>query len=301
MRIEKILEENEYAVYTVELEPGLYVDVKAFRNGSKLIYVMQNEDGTVVYGGENGTSVPSCYYNEAVRKTIVDLVAMKEQEVAASTTGMECPFCAYLADQKARDEYWHSRDRLIDTSDFVEEYTAACVSTTYYKDEVRGRSTSHGFALNFCPVCGKGLSVSKKDPIKNESEAADAECAAPASTDIDNLKKVYDSLAEEQDPYGRWLFRAAQNVLGKFEYSHFAYEDNTGRFEEADGHTLLAYLLVQYDYKLGQANAHRDRWEQVQPCYEKCVDLTIDKSTPEYAMFEMELYREVLDLLCVDY
>jgi hypothetical protein len=299
MRIEKVLDENEYAIYTVELEPGFYVDVKAFRTGSKLIYVMQNEDGTVVYGGEERTVAPTCFYSEGVEKTIIDLVAMNEREVAASAPGTECPFCRKLEDMMDREKEWKASPRY--KPGYSEEYTVACVNTTYYEGNVTGRLTSGGYALNFCPVCGKDLSVSEKLPAAIEDEGTNTECIPSTPTDIDDLKKIYDSLAEKQDPHGFWLFRAAQNILGKFECSHFAYEDNTGRFEEADGHTLLAYLLVQYDYKLGQTNAHRNRWAQVYPCYEKCIDLTIDKSTPEYAMFEMELYREVLDLLCADY
>lgn len=305
MRIEKILEENEYAIYTVELEPGLYVDVKAFRVGSKLIYVMQNEDGTALYeddGNARHAYSGTYFYNEEVEKTIINLVALKEQEyqkpeVIPPTT--VCPFCRELEDMKAREEERKTSPRY--KPGYIEEYTVACVNTTYYEGNITGRLTSRGYALNFCPVCGKDLSVSEKIPAAIEDEGTNTECVPLTPTDIDNLKKIYDSLAEKQDPHGFWLFRAAQNILGKFEYSHFAYEDNTGRFEEADGHTLLAYLLVQYDYKLGQTNTHRNRWAQVYPCYEKCIDLTIDKSTPEYAMFEMELYREVLDLLCVDY
>lgn len=305
MKIVALTASREEAIYTVELEPGLYVDVKSCRTSPYLIYVMQNEDGSVLYeddGNDRRAYSGTYFYNEEVEQTIINLVALKDQghrkpEVVPPSTA--CPFCRELEDMKAREEEWKKSSCY--KPGCTEEYTAACVNTTYYEGEITGRLTSRGYALNFCPVCGKSLSVNKDKPATDEPESAKAEEEPTASTDTGNLKDMYDCVAPELDPHGFWLFRAAQNILGKFEYSHFAYEDNTGRFEEADGHTLLAYLLVQYDYKLGQTNAHCNRWVHVHPCYEKCIDLTIDRNTPEYIMFEKELYVEVLDLLCVDY
>lgn len=161
MRIEKVLEESNYAIYTVELEPGFYVDVKAFRTGSKLIYVMQNEDGTVVYGGEERAVAPTCFYSEGVEKTIIDLVAMNEREVAASAPGTECPFCRKLEDMMASEKEWKASSRY--KPGYSEEYTVACVNTTYYEGNVTSRLTSGGFALNFCPVCGKLFAVDTRN------------------------------------------------------------------------------------------------------------------------------------------
>lgn len=171
MKIEKVLEEKDYAIYTIELEPGFYVDVKAFRTGSKLIYVMQNEDGKAVYECGTEVAAPTCFYSEALEKTIIDLVAMKEQEAAVNTT--ECPFCKHLADEKAREEHWENGPRY--APGYREEYTAACVSTTYYNGEVCGRLTSGGYALNFCPVCGKQLATG----------------AETAPLTVDELRKIH--------------------------------------------------------------------------------------------------------------
>lgn len=302
MKIVALTASREEAIYTVELEPGLYVDVKSCRTSPYLIYVMQNEDGTVLYeddGNDRHAYSGTYFYNEEVEQTIINLIALKEQgfripEVVPPRTA--CPFCRELEDMKAREEAWKESPRY--KPGCTEEYTAACVTTSYCEGNFAGRITSRGFALNYCPTCGKSLMPHEDDAPTDKPDTADAECASGSLTDIEDLKNMYDCVAPERDPHGFKLFRAAQNILGKFEYSHFAYEDNMGCFEEADGHKMLAYLLVQYDYKLGQHD-HRNRWVQVHPCYEKCIDLTIDRSTPEYIMFEKELYAEVLDLLGV--
>lgn len=110
-------------------------------------------------------------------------------------------------------------------------------------------------------------------------------------------KSVYESVAHYVDKDGFELFGAAQQILGSFDFACFAYEDNLGYFEEADGNKLLRYLLVQYDHKLGAANDKLDRWQIACSCYEKCVDLSIDETTPEYQEFEKQLYIKVLENL----
>lgn len=115
--------------------------------------------------------------------------------------------------------------------------------------------------------------------------------------DADHARSVYEAVAPYVDKDGFELFGAAQQILGTFKYSTFAYEDNRGYFEGADGNKMLRYLLVQYDYKLGAANDKRDRWEIACSCYEKCVDLSIDETTPEYQEFERQLYIKVLENL----
>lgn len=109
-------------------------------------------------------------------------------------------------------------------------------------------------------------------------------------------KAIYEAVAPVVDEDGSEIFAAAQQILGTFSYSHFAYEDNCGYFE-ADDTYLLPYLLVQYAYLLGDANADKDRWEIACPGYEKCVDLSIDETTPEYQEFEKKLYVKVLENL----
>ena len=112
-----------------------------------------------------------------------------------------------------------------------------------------------------------------------------------------DAKLHYADLAPAMDPDRFVLFWAAQDILGELDPSHFAYEDNCGYFEEADGRMLLAYLLVQHSDKLGDVNSNRQRWEIVRAGYEKCVDLTIDETTPEYLDFERKLYVGVLERL----
>lgn len=113
----------------------------------------------------------------------------------------------------------------------------------------------------------------------------------------EQAKSVYEAVAYYVDKDGFELFGAAQQILGPFEFSTFAYEDNRGYFEEADGNKLLRYLLVQYDHKLGAANDKQGRWQIACSCYEECVDLSIDETTPEYQEFEKKLYIKVLENL----
>lgn len=110
----------------------------------------------------------------------------------------------------------------------------------------------------------------------------------------EEMKDAYAVLQPVKDPNGFRLFRAAEAILGKFDYAHFPYEDNRGYFEDADGYKLLRYLLVQHCRKLGEANATVDRWDIVAAGYEQCVDLTIDTTTPEYKTFERALYKRAL-------
>ena len=105
------------------------------------------------------------------------------------------------------------------------------------------------------------------------------------------LKAAYDKMLPEMAPYGLYKLKAAEALLGPFNETMFIYE--TGLFEdEAFGaHYQYKALLVQYADKLGQP--HRDRWEVVQCAggYEKCIDWTIDETTPEFTQFEADLYR----------
>lgn len=115
-----------------------------------------------------------------------------------------------------------------------------------------------------------------------------AECTA---------KAIYMAIAPVLDQDGFELFHVAEEILGQFEYSFFSYEDNRGYFEMANGHQMLPYLLVQYDYKLGETNFKKDRWKIACSCYEECVNTSIDETTPEYQEFEKQLYTKVLERL----
>ena len=111
--------------------------------------------------------------------------------------------------------------------------------------------------------------------------------------ETDKMRENYESIQPMADPDGFQLLRAAESILGKFDYAHFPYEDNRGVFEDADGFKLLRYLLVQNAWKLGKENAEMNRWEIVAAGYEQCVNLAINDSTPEYKEFEHKLYAEV--------
>lgn len=56
-------------IYSVELEPGIYVDIMVVFN-SRLIYPMQNEDGSYVYGDGDKT-YPEYEYDYEQAKQLV--------------------------------------------------------------------------------------------------------------------------------------------------------------------------------------------------------------------------------------
>jgi hypothetical protein len=115
--------------------------------------------------------------------------------------------------------------------------------------------------------------------------------------EADELQARYEALQPTRDEDGFELFRAAESIVGKFDYAHFAYEDNRGRFEDADGHTMFDYLLVQHCAQFGEENRNMNRWSIVAPGYEECISLYIDKNTPEYKEFAIKLYTQVLQRL----
>jgi hypothetical protein len=115
-----------------------------------------------------------------------------------------------------------------------------------------------------------------------------------------NPAEQYQALAAQLDPEGWKLLRAAEKVLGKFDYAHFAYEDSIGTFEEMDGFGLLEYLYVQNAWKLGEVNARQSRFEPVASCYEQCVNMHIDKTTPEFKAIYEEILHEALRNMQID-
>lgn len=143
------------------------------------------------------------------------------------------------------------------------------------------------------------VSQSENDQLRADAQKYHAAYKVMCEYGIDpnQAKAIYEAVAPHGDKNGYKLFSVAQDILGPFEFSAFAYEDNSGYFEEADGHKLLRYLLVQYAHKLGTANDKRDRWQIAGSCYEECVDLSIDETTPEYQEFERHLYIKVLENL----
>lgn len=109
--------------------------------------------------------------------------------------------------------------------------------------------------------------------------------------DGEEAKKWYNANYHNFDEDGFIRFRMAESLLGKFSYAHFAYEDLKGLFEDMNGHQLLPYLLVQHAHKLGQPFV--ERWEEVSPCYERCINLSIDENTPKFKHFELKLYLQI--------
>lgn len=135
----------------------------------------------------------------------------------------------------------------------------------------------------------------KQEPALKAANSALGEIIGELTTE--QAKKIYEAVAPYADREGFRLFGVAQRILGKLHWSTFAYEDNRGFFEDADGYKLMKYLFVEYDGALGQPK--RNRWKRVGNGYEMCVDLGIDTLTPEYQAFEKELYTTVLHHLNV--
>lgn len=130
--------------------------------------------------------------------------------------------------------------------------------------------------------------------LKEQEEMIRITHAIVHEIETDEMKERYESIQSMADPDGFQLFRAAESILGKFDYAHFPFEDNRGLFEDADGFKMLRYLLVQHAWKLGKENAEMNRWVIVAVGYEQCYNTDIDETTPEYREFEHKLYAEVV-------
>lgn len=170
----------------------------------------------------------------------------------------------------ANNEVNHAKDQVASAE---KNYDRICDNASQLTDEnIQLRSNAQMYHNAYKALCERGLTPEQG-------------------------RAVYEAVASDVDKDGFELFRAAQFILGPFETATFAYEDNRGYFDGASNHLLLRYLLVQYDYKLGTANASKSRWQIACSCYEECVDLSIDKTTPEYQAFEKQLYIKVLENL----
>ena len=111
-----------------------------------------------------------------------------------------------------------------------------------------------------------------------------------ADGDAVDFEELYNTLRPDLDLEGWNLLRAAESVLGKFSYSDFPYEDNTGVFdrESCDGHELVGWL----------EGKHFDAFDYepiVGACCERAHYVGHDKSAPEYIS-----YREDLFMLAVE-
>lgn len=170
--------------------------------------------------------------------------------------------------------------------------------------QAKVREPFHGSNLNLNDTGIQGIPGNLKESGKIYPESLTHELL-PQITPEDlaipgKAKELYESVSHRLDPDGFVLFHEAEDILGKLDFSSFAYEDNLGRFEEANGYDLLKYLLVDHCNQLGKANIGCDRWEVVKGTpYEKCINLSIDKTTPEYRQFKETLYRNVCKKLGV--
>lgn len=111
----------------------------------------------------------------------------------------------------------------------------------------------------------------------------------PALDSTEKLRQFYACVASQYDPEGFRLYFAAQEIAGIGSlHDHFPYEDARGCFEEADGHTLLSYLTA--------ARFGAVEWDIVPgTTYEAATLREVDTTTPEYQVFEKQMYSNALE------
>ena len=101
------------------------------------------------------------------------------------------------------------------------------------------------------------------------------------------LEQFYAAVMPAMDRDGFRLYSTAAKMTGFNLYEVFSYEDNRGMFEEADGHTLMRYLLSR------QFNAVE--WNIVPgTAYESATLRDVDTTTQEYRNFSKKLYEQTL-------
>lgn len=71
-----------------------------------------------------------------------------------------CSFCSELAEQRDLCSY-HKRKRKMDDGALT-TYSTALVQETFLNGDRVSKLTSHGYALNFCPECGRSLLSDKQ-------------------------------------------------------------------------------------------------------------------------------------------
>lgn len=109
----------------------------------------------------------------------------------------------------------------------------------------------------------------------------------------DTLKRIYREHAPQLDPEGFQLYRAAEALTGFDLYGTFPYEDNRGLFEEMDGHQLLRWLVAGHFRAVD--------WTIIPgTCCEAATLREVDTTTPEYQVFERQIYEKTLEKLGVD-
>lgn len=101
------------------------------------------------------------------------------------------------------------------------------------------------------------------------------------------LEQFYAAVMPTMDRDGFRLYFTAAKMTGFNPYDVFSYEDNRGVFEDADGHTLMRYLLAH------QFNAVE--WNIVPgTACESATLRDVDTTTQEYRNFSKKLYEQTL-------
>lgn len=111
-------------------------------------------------------------------------------------------------------------------------------------------------------------------------------CSDPPSNET--LVQIYDAVSPGIDPRGFALFHTAEKLTGIDVSSFFSYEDSRGMFAQMDGRQLLRWVTA--------AHFQAVKWTAVPgTAYEAAALLEVDTSTPEYRMFERQLYGKALE------
>lgn len=99
-------------------------------------------------------------------------------------------------------------------------------------------------------------------------------------------EKVYDAISGELDSEGFTLYHIAEKFTGVNVCSAFPTEDNMGVFENADGFELLDYLEVE---AFGECD-----WVQMNPPYERAVNMRIHRDTEEYKQYRACIFKKAV-------
>ena len=133
---------------------------------------------------------------------------------------------------------------------------------------------------------------------EREKSAYQALCKKliPSTVTFDMAEQMYFAIAPVYDSEGFELFRAGEQILGKFDYGSFYYEDARGYFEEMDGYGLLRYLEADNARALGDHTENRCEIVPGTTC-DRWVNLNVNHETKEYKEYLDKLYRIVLSNL----
>ena len=110
----------------------------------------------------------------------------------------------------------------------------------------------------------------------------------PRLSTPEEMKRFYNTISPSMDAQGFTLYHMAKELTGIDVPACFPYEDNRGMFELMEGHQLLDWLTAVHFQVV--------EWEIIpNSTYESATLLEVDTSTPEYQVFEKQLYEKVLE------